>query len=235
MIISELENIYYVYEYRDKNSIPIYIGMGKNNRYKDHLWIRNIKEYKNLYFYRKLNKIIRNNEEFCINLLHINLFRTEAIEIEKYYIAFYGRKCLKLGTLYNLTPGGDGGVPGIIKESTRNKLRLNWLGRKHTPESIEKMRQVQKGLKHRKLTKDQLILHAEVVRERWKNPEYREKVSKTNRKKFSKCIEETKEDGTIVIWDTQYDIDVIKSALWRISECCRGKRGTYRKSTWRYV
>lgn len=233
--MNELQNIYYVYKYTDKDNIPFYIGMGKDYRYKEHLWVRKDERYKDLYFYRKLNKMISDDEKFNIEIIHKELSRKEAIEIEKYYIAFYGRKCLGLGPLYNLTEGGDGGTPGVIKESTREKLRLNWLGRKHSPESIEKMRRVQKGLKHRKLTEEQLVLHTKVVLERWKSPEFKEKMKLVFLKVYSKRIEETKKNGEIIIWESQFDIDVPKSALWRISECCRGKRKTYRKSTWKYI
>ena len=235
MSMSELQNIYYVYKYTDKDDIPFYMGMGKDYRYKDHLWIRKDKKYKDLYFYRKLNKMIDNDEKFNVEIIHKELSRKEAIEIEKYYIAFYGRKCFGLGTLCNLTEGGDGGVPGIIKESTREKLRLNWLGKKHSPESIEKMRKVQRGLKHRKLTEEQLVVHSQVVVERWKSPEYREKVHIKILENYAKRIEETKKTGEVVIWETQFDIDVPRNALWRISACCRGKRKAYRKSTWRYI
>jgi hypothetical protein len=59
---------------------------------------------------------------------------------EKYWIAM-GKN---LGwPLTNNTNGGDG-VEGLPEE-TRKKMAKTWLGRKHKPETIEKLRQLRKG------------------------------------------------------------------------------------------
>lgn len=64
-------------------------------------------------------------------------------EAERFWIA----RARSLGLpLTNNTNGGDG-VEGLPEE-TRNRIASTWLGRKHKPESIEKMRAGRVGRKH---------------------------------------------------------------------------------------
>jgi hypothetical protein len=90
------------------------------------------------------------------------LIESEAFKAEKFLIEYYGRADLKLGCLRNLTDGGEGpSNPSII---TRNKIRKammgnsRTLGRKHSEESIRRMRVVKKIPHpwHAKLSFDQV-------------------------------------------------------------------------------
>lgn len=79
--------------------------------------------------------------------------------------------------LTNNTDGGDG-VNGLPEE-TRKRMALNWLGRKHRPESLVKIGLASKGRKHddawRKLMHDKMI-------GRIFTDEHKSNLSKSNQK-----------------------------------------------------
>lgn len=65
---------------------------------------------------------------------------------------FWIRYLRKIGAnLTNNTIGGDG-VPGLPQE-TREAMRRVWLGRKHKPETIEKLKHCRKNFRHTKETR----------------------------------------------------------------------------------
>lgn len=106
-----MERKYYVYCYYDKHQIPFYIGMGSGNRITNHLKLRSRNtEMSKSFFYRTLNKMVKNNEPFSFKILKNNLTQSEAFIAEQVLISCIGRKNLGLGTLTNLTDGGRGGV-----------------------------------------------------------------------------------------------------------------------------
>ena len=67
---------------------------------------------------------------------------------ERYWIA-YGRK--QGWPLTNNTSGGDG-VPDLPAE-TRDRMAAVWKGRKHSPQTAEKLRKMRIGVKHTAETK----------------------------------------------------------------------------------
>lgn len=89
---------YYVYAFYN-DYIPIYIGYGKNMRWKDHFSMRT-----NLRLNRFLAKNLGNKPIFVAENISIE----EAKSLEKHLIATFGRIDIKTGSLYNLTNGGDG-------------------------------------------------------------------------------------------------------------------------------
>lgn len=123
----------------DNNEI-FYVGIGtdikrayiKHNR--SNLWNKIIKKY-----------------GYYVKITHKDIIWEEACAIEKYLISFYGRLNLGLGNLCNLTDGGDG-ILGLKKSDETKKIhRLqalgnkNMLGKKHSIETIEKIRIKNKG------------------------------------------------------------------------------------------
>lgn len=89
---------------------PFYVGKGKNNRINVHL---NVVDNQNKLKQRIINKIKNNNKNPIVIKLYENISEYSAFRLEKYLINKIGRHDLKLGSLANLTNGGDG-VSGTI-------------------------------------------------------------------------------------------------------------------------
>lgn len=139
---------YYVYVYLDTRKSgnyvfenyhfefePIYIGKGKEDRWESHL-----KNYykANPFLKRKINKIVDETNEIPLILkVKDNLNEEEAFILEKQLIKLIGRKDLKLGSLCNLTDGGEGLIN--CSEKTKNKLRK--------PFTEERKQNISKGKK----------------------------------------------------------------------------------------
>jgi hypothetical protein len=88
---------------------------------------------------------ITNQHEFAVEITHSNILIEEAYSIEKYLIAFYGRKDLGLGNLVNKYDGGEGGcnwsesqrelmrkinIGKIMPEETKRKIASHFIGTK---------------------------------------------------------------------------------------------------------
>jgi len=103
----------YVYQHRriDNNSV-FYIGIGSR---KDRA---NSKHSRNAYWHNIVNKT-----EYKIEIIYNNLDKNSAIEFEKFLILLHGDK------LCNMTSGGEGSYGRVIKESTKNKIRLKMIGK----------------------------------------------------------------------------------------------------------
>jgi hypothetical protein len=104
----------------DTNNV-FYIGIGKNENRAYH------KHSRNRYWYNIINKT-----EYEVQILKRDLSWVDACELEKLLISYYGRKDLGLGTLVNMTDGGD----GIIGQIPHNKGKK---GFRHSKETIEKL------------------------------------------------------------------------------------------------
>lgn len=118
-------NNWYVYRHiRVDTNMPFYIGIGcKSNysrAYENH-------SSKRSSFWCK----VKNKTDYKIQILFDSLTKKEAIEKEKEFIKLYGRKDLNLGTLVNMTDGGDGVFSCIRSQETRQKLSLSKMGIKN--------------------------------------------------------------------------------------------------------
>jgi hypothetical protein len=129
-------NIYYVYSYlRSRNSSsglkgsPYYIGKGSNGRAYD-------KRHGNTPIPKDKSNIV---------FLETNLSENKAFEIEKFLIAYYGRKDLGTGILLNRTDGGEGPSNRIFSNETRKKLSDAQIGKSHSLETRQKMSNAAKG------------------------------------------------------------------------------------------
>ena len=120
-----MENKYYVYEWiRLDTNEPFYVGKGCGNRWKE-------RYRKNPYFMNIINKV-----PCVVNILHDNLDEQTAFGLEVWYIREYrdiiGYK------MCNINDGGEG-------QSLCGELN-GFYGRKHTEDSIEKMKQSHTGI-----------------------------------------------------------------------------------------
>ena len=108
---------FYTYIYFDpKDNTPIYVGAGTNKR----AWKHNRS---------KIGCVIRKRiaQGYTIKPIIIPLpTKAEALQMEIFWIAYYGRADLGVGTLFNLTDGGKG--------SSGSKALT---GRVQSPEEVE--------------------------------------------------------------------------------------------------
>ena len=66
-----------------------------------------------------------------VEITHNDIVWEEACSIEKYLIAFYGRRDLGTGTLVNMTEGGEGNANPYRTEEWRKKQSEVRIGEKH--------------------------------------------------------------------------------------------------------
>jgi hypothetical protein len=110
----------YVYRHirLDKNE-PFYIG------------ISNDIDYKRASSKKRRNNIwnsIANKTDYEVEIMLDGLTWDEACKKEIELIKLYGRSDLKLGTLSNMTIGGEGAIDKIITDEFRNKCKISKIG-----------------------------------------------------------------------------------------------------------
>ena len=125
--------MYMAYVYRhirlDKN-VPFYIGIGTDASFsrsrettrRNKLWSR-----------------IAEKTEHQVQILFDNLTHEEAKQKEIEFIALYGRIDKRLGTLANLTDGGDGTLGAIVSKEKRELFSRVHSGKVTSPEVREKI------------------------------------------------------------------------------------------------
>jgi hypothetical protein len=123
-----------VYQHRRKdNNKVFYVGIGKHEK-------RAFDKYRR----SKLWKDFVKNHDYSIEITHKDIIWEEAASIEKYLIAFYGRRDLGLGSLINITDGGDSGILNHTKEVIE-KMRKAKVGKKLSEHHKKKISEAGKG------------------------------------------------------------------------------------------
>lgn len=135
----------------DKNE-PFYIGIGKNVNRAYSKYSRNSIWYN-----------ITNKTNYEVEILFDNLTWEEAIIKEKEFIKLYGRKNLGLGTLVNMTDGGDGTLNYIYTENHRKLISEANKRRIISDKTRKKLSEVHKG---KKLSPERYAIHMETVKKR---------------------------------------------------------------------
>ena len=130
-----------IYVFSDKNFLPVYVGKAKNfdRRIKQHLG-RDRFRY-DTWFYRWLNKQIREDNQFFIDIL-------EETDLEhwKEREIYWIRHIKSNGYLLtNMTDGGDGNNNQVFSKESIEKRRLKLIGRHRSAETIEKISRAHKG------------------------------------------------------------------------------------------
>lgn len=102
MAYSAIDNIYYVYLHiKETTGEPFYVGKGcggrANDKRRNNFWKNIVKKH-----------------GYDILFLEENLTEEESLKRESYWIERIGRRDLDLGTLVNMTDGGDGGETGRV-------------------------------------------------------------------------------------------------------------------------
>lgn len=139
-----------VYRHRrlDNNEV-FYIGIGKEEKRAY------VKVNRNNWWHKVINKT-----PYQVEIIAKDLSYDDAKELEMFLISEYGRRDLNLGTLVNLTDGGDGSLGKKDSEETKLKKSISLkgknLGKIHSIEAKEKMKLKGLGRKHTKETKDKI-------------------------------------------------------------------------------
>jgi hypothetical protein len=169
---------------KDKNE-PFYIGIGETEKRAYEKRARNS-------FWRK----VASKTQYTIEILFDDLTWEEACEKEKEFISLYGRKDLNTGILVNLTNGGDG-TWGIIPwnkgkhhtEEQIEKLKIShkgMTGKKHSTETILKMRQSSLGKKGTRLG----MKSTEETKLKMRNSQLGKKMSEETKIKISNTLKQ---------------------------------------------
>jgi hypothetical protein len=215
-----MNSIYYIYAYIRDSGIPYYIGRGKKSRaYGRHIRSNNID--------------FRPKDKSKIIFLEKNLTKEESINLEKYYIAKYGRKEFG-GILINIKEGGEDikdwtpemrkkmsiiASKRIFSKKTRLKMSIARKNIKPNLNSIIKMvntRKLRNNFKHTKETKLKLSISHQGLFSGAKNPMAR------------KVFVYDKGNNYIGEFDTGREavtkLNLYKNAWKHIPESCKGKR-----------
>jgi len=130
----------YIYRHirLDKNEV-FYIGIGtKEKSYKGPG-----REYHRAFSKRKRSNFWNNitaKTPYEVEIMLDDLTLVEAKIKEVEFIKLYGRRDLGLGTLCNLTDGGEGTTNIVVSNETKKKLGKAAKGRKHKVSTIIKMK-----------------------------------------------------------------------------------------------
>jgi hypothetical protein len=122
-----------------------YIGIGNDKR-------PNSKQNRNKYWHNIIEKY-----GYEVQVLKNDLSWEDAIELEILLISWFGRKDLKLGTLVNMTDGGEGNKNIVMTPESNIKRSLASKGipktnrgvkrKGHSQETRDKMSLAKKGIK----------------------------------------------------------------------------------------
>jgi group I intron endonuclease len=181
--------------YKAENIINNKVYIGKtiqtlNSRINQHKYEAFESNRYNFYFYRAIRKYGWDN--FQWEILCETDSESKLNVLEKFYIAVYG----KMNKLYNCTNGGDGGFS--FTEETLKKMSKAQTGRKHSPETIEKLRQINYGnkyglgRKHSLQTKKKLSLIKQNQSESTKEKNRQAHIGKKKSEETKKKISETR-------------------------------------------
>jgi hypothetical protein len=162
----ETNNFYVYIHIRKDNGEPFYVGMGSkkwnrvsSKKNRNQWWLNITKKYGYDYIF-----------------LDENLTEYEAFELEKYWIKRIGRNDLGLGTLVNLTDGGEGKSGckhtqesilkikekrknQIITQKHKDKISISGIGRIVSQQTKEKISKLHLGSKRTEETKQKMRGH----------------------------------------------------------------------------
>jgi hypothetical protein len=110
--------VVYQHTRKDTNQV-FYIGIGKSNKRAYHKLRRN-KYWANIF----------NKTEVEVKILCEDIDVQLAYDIEKYLISYYGRFDLGLGSLVNMTNGGEAFSGYVFTEKDKAKMSIAKIGKK---------------------------------------------------------------------------------------------------------
>lgn len=206
----------YVYRHirLDKNE-PFYIGISKD-AYRPFT-----KKGRNKYWLR-----ITNKTEYKVDILFNDLSYDEAKNKEIEFIALYGRKDSKNGTLVNMTDGGEGSLNIVVSKETRKLISQNNKGRKGIPQTEESKRKISIAKTGVKQTK-QAIENRRIGRllSGYKHSdEIKKKISDTKRKNGSTRSKVVLNIATGIYYKSAQEAsDLLGISIMTVYRSCKGQ------------
>lgn len=123
---------------------PFYIGKGCGDRIKNTIY--DSSKFKS----NKINKLRDSDIEIKSEKIYDCLSNEESISLEKKLIKLIGRRDLSMGTLVNVTDGGDGRINSNHSRETIDKISKNRTGKgigwTHSEITLKKMSENQRGV-----------------------------------------------------------------------------------------
>ena len=210
----------YIYDNYTFDFEPIYVGKGKNRRYKQHIRQCLLHPHKSI-FYRKLNNILKEHKPIYF-ILEGNLSNENACKKEIELIKLIGRLNIKAGTLCNLTNGGDGTTGYILSEQTKEKIRQIHIGHKRWKNIKHPMKDKTFdeyfGIVKSNELKEKISISLKNGKAYWKGKnltdETKQKISETLKKRF-KNKENHSRYGKKLSDDTKQKISKSNKEYWK--------------------
>lgn len=205
-----------VYTHTNKTNGKVYVGL--TSMKPEERWRNGNGYHKGTYFRNAIDKYGFDNFEH--EIIKSGLTKDEASYWEQYYISFYNSTDRRYG--YNMSTGGEHGGH-LQTDETKKKISENsvgFKGRKHSEQSIEKMRKSKSGENHPNYGKQLSVDLKDKLR----------MAAINNRGRLFLCVELN------YIFDNLNEAYVVttcpKSA---IVQCCQGKQKQSKGYHWRYA
>jgi hypothetical protein len=173
---------FYVYLHKKKTTGEVfYVGKGTGKR---------------AYHKTKRSKFWKNivdKHGYIVEFVEVGLQEWYAFELEQNLISYYGRRDLEEGCLVNATEGGEGSSGHIWTEEMKEWRSLKTKEQFSSAEMRKKASDAKKGKKLSQKAKEQSVkvlnqyrekakkAVSEMLKEKWKTPEFREKMLKQSK------------------------------------------------------
>lgn len=177
-----------IYRHIKPNGEVFYIGIGKTRQRAYS------KQSRNPLWHNIVNKY-----GYEVQILKEGLSWEEATELECLLIDYYGRRDLDLGSLVNMTDGGEGALGRKYSEEVKDKISKTKTGKKHSEEHKKKIGDAHRG---RKLSEEHKLKVAEA--KKGKKLYNTKKVINTETGVTYNSITEAAEKENIKDWTLRY-------------------------------
>ena len=168
---------YYVYAFVI-DGIPRYIGKGQRDRYREHIRVVR-REAEGSMWYKFLRRSVLEGREIVVKILADGLTSEQAKKIEIDLIAQHGRRAIGVGTLMNISAGGDGIDSEVAKEIHSRPGMKEKIGRAISAAAArpEVKRLRMQVLKHAYKNPEVIRRVSAAVRKALQNPDVKERHS----------------------------------------------------------
>lgn len=158
-----------VYRHRKPNGEVFYVGIGNEKR-------PYVKKGRSEFWFNTVKK-----HGYEVEVIAKGLSWEDACELEEFLIEEYGRRDLRLGTLVNMTDGGDGAKGrknGPHSAETRKKISESNKGVKRSAETRKRMSEANTGRTHTNKTRKKI---GEARKGRTHTAESRKRIKESNK------------------------------------------------------